>query len=154
MTVAESNRLRTRKAEDRFWEKTKPGPGGCVLWTAATTFGYGIFDSTRAHRWIYERCLGPLGSKSLLHSCDVRNCVALQHLSPGDHSQNAKEAVDRGLNPVGSRHPNSKLTSHDVMTIRQRAFNGDSAKQIARDLGLCRRTVRSIILHESWRHLP
>jgi hypothetical protein len=91
--------------EERFWAKVKKG-AGCWVWTGAvTTTGYGVFQKGRrgenlhkAHRFSYEIHHGEIPSGSLiLHSCDNKLCVNPSHLSPGDHSQNIKEAWSRSL---------------------------------------------------------
>ncbi len=108
----------------RFWSKTKKGPGGCVLWTGVVDKdGYGKFmvgprwlqRTHRPHRWIWERCIGPIGDALILHSCDTPGCVALQHLSPGTQKQNIGDAIRRGRFPRGN---NQKLTAAQVTEIR------------------------------------
>jgi hypothetical protein len=51
----------------------------------------------RAHRLSYEIHYGKIPDGMLvLHSCDNKLCVNPSHLSCGDHSQNIKEAWERG----------------------------------------------------------
>lgn len=82
------------------WERTQR-QGACLIWTGATDQdGYGYFKrkgvrARRAHRAVYEIVLG-LVPKVLMHSCDRRNCVALQHLSPGTPRLNVKDMIDKG----------------------------------------------------------
>src|SRR3990167_9138023 len=75
---------------DRFWSKVdKNGPGGCWLWTGATSSGYGRFrinthwPSARAHRLAYESVIGPIpNGLTLDHLCRVRRCVNPHHMEP------------------------------------------------------------------------
>lgn len=71
--------------EERFWshvDKTE----GCWRWTAAHgTTGYGLFKvggrMVRAHRFIYERNVGPIPNNRILdHICRTRDCVRFSHL--------------------------------------------------------------------------
>lgn len=86
--------------EDRFFAKVEFSPDRydgtpCLLWTASLDgHGYGAFyDGTRteagnpktvrAHRWLYERWLGPVpDGLDLDHLCRVRHCVNPDHLEP------------------------------------------------------------------------
>lgn len=66
---------------------------GCLLWTASKTpNGYGRFGYRTnggkpqfflAHRWFYERYVGPIpAGLQLDHLCRVRGCVRWDHLEP------------------------------------------------------------------------
>ena len=98
--------------EERFWAKVEKSDS-CWLWTGAiTTTGYGVFQKGRrgeklhkAHRFSYEIHHGEIPPRSLvLHSCDNKLCVNPEHLSIGNHSQNIKEAWDRGLRKLNDWH--------------------------------------------------
>ena len=75
---------------DRFWTKVdKDGPGGCWLWTGATsTVGYGKVLGAEgrlvtAHRVAYEFLVGPIPEGCELdHLCRNRACVNPAHLEP------------------------------------------------------------------------
>jgi hypothetical protein len=63
--------------------------------------GYGYLRPNRkivsAHRYIYEELVGPIpDGLDLLHSCDNPGCVNPDHLRPGTHSENMKEAYRKG----------------------------------------------------------
>ncbi len=127
--------------------------------------GYGAFGSRRvdgssvmvgAHRWLYEQVFGPIGDKDrvLLHSCDNRRCVALQHLSPGTHGQNVADCISKGRQAVGRAMPHAKLDEDRVRTIRQLAADGWSQKRIADYIGnVSRELVRDIIRRKKWKHV-
>lgn len=72
---------------DRFWSKTVAGPGGCILWIAALSDGYGKFylngKHKRAHRVAYEMIIGPIPDGLVIdHLCRVSRCVNPYHLEP------------------------------------------------------------------------
>ena len=100
-----SNSIRrrsSRRSEDVFWEKVDVIDGGCWMWKATTSRGYGQFFDRRssrtvgAHRWSFELLVGPIPKGlELDHLCRNRACVNPAHLEPVDH----KENVRRGLVP-------------------------------------------------------
>lgn len=61
---------------------------GCWLWRGGIgRNGYGRFwtkaGRSTAHRWIYERVVGPIPADHQLdHLCRVRNCVRPEHVEP------------------------------------------------------------------------
>ena len=76
---------------DRFNEKFVVDVNGCWLWQASTDKdGYGVFyeggrrgRSLRAHRWIYEHLVGPIGTGLVIdHLCRNTLCVNPRHLEP------------------------------------------------------------------------
>ena len=92
LTCKEVN-VAKRSVEDRFWSKVDTG-GECWLWLASLyPGGYGNFwDGTRhvrAHRWAYERLVGPIPEGLQLdHLCRVRVCVNPDHLEPVTNREN------------------------------------------------------------------
>lgn len=83
---------------ERFMAKVEKSGTGCWLWTASTfTNGYGCFyfegKNRGAHRWLYEREMGPVPSDMELdHLCRVRSCVNPKHLEVVDHAENTRRA--------------------------------------------------------------
>lgn len=91
---------------------------GCWLWAGALSRwkrepwdgGYGQFKVdgrvVRAHRWLYERVVGPVPSgQVLLHTCDRRNCVNVYHLYPGTQLENIADMVAKGRAKPPPRPP-------------------------------------------------
>src|SRR5436305_10075825 len=92
-----------RPALQRFLEKFIPEPmSGCWLWTASVNDdGYGKFRLsmecfTRAHVAAWELLRGDRRGLSVLHKCDVRQCVNPDHLYLGTQKENARDAIVRG----------------------------------------------------------
>ena len=74
-----------------------PGEGGCLLWTGATTNGYGVVSVDgrlqRAHRVAYEQANGPIpAGLHLDHLCRVRACINPDHLEPVTQAENNRRA--------------------------------------------------------------
>lgn len=81
--------------DEAFWSKVEKTPNGCWNWTAGRSGdGYGNFRSTRAHRWAYERLVGPIPAGLVIdHLCRNILCVNPAHLEPVSRREN----VLRGL---------------------------------------------------------
>jgi hypothetical protein len=158
---------------ERFWAKTKQ-EGACIVWTGALGKwdGYGIFRAyrpgrklangkrrssgatVRAHRFIYERVFGRLLPKiEVMHSCDNRRCVALQHLSPGAHQFNLLDAANKGRTPQGAKNGQSKLTVRQVRAIRRRVAAGEPQASVAKRFGISQWHVSDIARRKCWAHL-
>lgn len=85
----------TDRITERFWGSVdKNGPDGCWVWTGTLRYGYGYFrqggkNAVRAHRWAYERIVGPIPEGLQLdHLCRVRACVNPSHLEPVTQREN------------------------------------------------------------------
>ena len=104
---------------ERFWAKTQPQDGrGCIRWTGAhSKDGYGRFAlrrvNTKAHRvaWMLDR--GPIpDGLCVLHRCDVRDCVNVDHLFLGTIRDNNTDARMKGrLKRTGKPNRNQDKTS-------------------------------------------
>lgn len=74
---------------ERFWRYIDMQPNGCWQWTGAIDKdGYGHFGPehgkrVRAHRWAYEKYVGPIpAGLTLDHLCNRPGCVNPGHLIP------------------------------------------------------------------------
>lgn len=152
---------------EKFWGCTIQGPRGCILWIASRCRdGYGSFNyrgkTVSAHRWIYDRVLGIPEGKHLLHSCDTPACVALQHLSPGTYTDNVRDAIKKkrrspGPPPRdkrGSGNGRAKLTEQSVLEIRDRVARGERQADLAREYGVDRAVISTIVNRKAWSHVP
>jgi len=111
----------------------------CILWTRGfSDTGYGAKWSNGktigAHRWAWEQSKGDIPEGLMvLHKCDVKACVNINHLYLGTHKDNAQDAVQRGQMPTGNRHgsrmhperwpkgthkPNAKLSPTQLTELR------------------------------------
>jgi hypothetical protein len=148
-----------RNTVKTFWSKTRPGPGGCLLWTAGVTDdGYPQFkcrgSQHRASRWIHEQCIGPIpDGHVMMHACDQPLCVALQHLSPGSQGHNVRDASAKGRIARGERSGVAKLTDDAVRDIRARFAAGEEKRSIAAAYGVTRQNVGFIVRGVTWRHV-
>lgn len=75
---------------ERFWRRVKVLENGCWQWIGGShSRGYGGFTlaggkkRVRAHRWAYEKCIGPIPEGlGLDHLCRNHACVNPLHLEP------------------------------------------------------------------------
>src|SRR3990167_8700408 len=113
----------THSIEQRFWGKVRKTPG-CWLWTAKLLKGYGRLwvagHSERAHRVAWLLHYGQIDAGLLvLHKCDNPCCVNPKHLFLGTASDNILDAAAKGRMAHGEKNGNRKLTTDQVLTIRQ-----------------------------------
>jgi len=72
----------------------------CDEWEGATSNGYGWVSEQRvyAHRWTWEERHGPIpAGLEVMHLCDNKLCVNLDHLAIGTHTANMAMAGLHGL---------------------------------------------------------
>lgn len=77
---------------------------GCWIWAGGEGDKYASITYKQiryaAHRVSYEKYIGPI-PKGLfvLHTCDIKCCVNPNHLYLGTHTDNRRDAVNRGRIP-------------------------------------------------------
>jgi hypothetical protein len=144
---------------ERFWAMTKK-VGACIVWTGhiGPKNGYGYFDALvpgkkrrtklmSAHRFIYERVHGKLPrGVDVMHSCDNRPCVTLQHLSPGTRRANMKDAQNKGR--LGRQ-----LNDDKVREIRRRYAAGELQTALASEYGVSQNMISRVITGKAWSHV-
>ncbi len=136
-----------------------------------------------AHRLAYVLARGPIPTGMLVcHACDNPLCCNPQHLWLGTNRENILDSVTKGrhvqvdLASLSSErrargmlhgmhtHPESrrrgehngsaKLTTDQVIQIREQSARGLTQRQLAREYGICQATVRDIVLRKKWQHVP
>lgn len=150
---------------NRFWSRVSIGsPTDCWEWTGAKTgFGYGHMGisgrrQVYAHRLSYVIHNGPIPpGMHVCHSCDNPKCVNPGHLWVGTAQDNAIDRDAKGRHPskVGSECGAAKLTESDVTNIRERAKSrklGD-INSMAREFGVTRGTIYTVIARLTWTHI-
>lgn len=154
-------------AEERFWSRVnKDGPfierlnSQCWLWTGHTTRGYGSVrmygKQKRVHHVAYFLIYGVWPTLSLLHQCDVRACCNPEHLKEGTNAENSAEMVARNRQAQGEKAGNTKLTTEQVMEIRQRyvRYSRESGLPVlAQKYAVHPSTIGRIVRGEIWGHI-
>ena len=148
---------------ERFWAKVEK-LAGCWVWTAGLDAdGYGEFavplDGSwkrrryfKAHRFSWELVNGP-PQKLVLHKCDNRRCVRVDHLFEGDHVDNIKDCLQKGRFVRGERQRQAKLTESGIRQIRQLHTNGRSLRSLGKEFGVSTSAISSVVQRKTWRHV-
>lgn len=143
--------------QQRFEMYVIPEPNsGCFLWEGTLdAYGYGALrvlgKTIKAHRLAYKLHHGHLSKDiAVLHRCDNRCCVNVEHLFLGTRSDNLKDMWNKGRGVRGSAHGGAKVTDADVLEMRR---STDRVKTLAARYGLTPRTVRSILQRVTWKHI-
>jgi hypothetical protein len=147
---------------------------GCLDWKCSKDKdGYGKAwhkgKYWRAHRLSYTAFKGDIPEdKVVMHTCDNPSCCNPQHLRIGTHKDNMEDRDQKGrgtkgrtipklqghTNTRGTNHGNSKLSEHDVSTIRDLLSNSNyTQKQIGEMFGVRQSTIHKINTGKRWRHL-
>lgn len=147
----------------RFWERAaiSSDPDSCWIWKGYLNgSGYGTFvinktpvTASRVAWYIYNQ--KPIPYRHVIcHSCDNRACVNPLHLFVGTHSDNSRDAVNKGRwrDRRGERCGKSRLTDEQVKKIRE---IGRSLKshEIAPMFGVSSSNIRQILQGKTWTHL-
>ncbi|MDP2141277.1 MAG: HNH endonuclease signature motif containing protein [Gammaproteobacteria bacterium] len=126
---------------------------GCWIWAWGKSSGYGSIRTKdklySAHRASYEAFIGAIPSgMCVCHKCDIRQCVNPEHLFIGTRADNNADAAAKGIKKGLPRSARPKgiiyrrPLAHLDLEIKMRLDRGDSVSQVARALGVNRRTVR------------
>lgn len=152
----------TLKQIAQFWLKVNiQSLDECWLWLGnPQKSGYGRL-SINNHHYLAHRVAYALHNGSfpdelfVLHSCDNRLCCNPQHLFLGTHLDNMRDMSDKGRHhdTKGDKHPQRKLTSQDILSIRTRYINGDKQIDLSKEYGVRQSTISSIIRGHIWKHL-
>ena len=153
-----------------FWANVQVGgPDECWPWLRGSVNKYGhgslLVNGARklAHRHAYELTKGPIPEGLFVcHSCDNPPCCNPAHLWVGTNIENAHDRDKKGrtyrptreeLVNLGEKHGGSKLTTADVLAIRQRAEDGETRTSLAIRFNVSRGAIQHIVNRRKWRHI-
>jgi len=132
---------------------------GCWLWEGdKDKRGYPVLavqtdykrKMHRIHRVMCEQAHGPLGDLHALHKCDNPYCINPDHLRPGTHQDNMKEAAERARMPRAERHPQTVLNAEKVREIRQ---SGMTYSQLSKKYGVAVSCIQAVKQRRTWKHV-
>jgi hypothetical protein len=148
-----------------FWSQVDKsgGPDACWPWTGGILkpFGYGAFRprygvhrKNRAHRFSYELAYGPIpDALCVLHHCDNPPCCNPAHLFLGTRGDNAADRASKHRTACGERNHFTKLTTQQVLDIRERYAHGETRRTLGAIYGVTPDNIRAIVLRLSWKHV-
>ncbi len=152
--------------KNRFYSKVlMPNESGCMLWIGAKTLksdkGYGEFrikgKRKLAHHFSYELYNGKIKKGLLvLHKCDIRNCIAPEHLFLGTAQDNAidRNKKRRNHEPSGEDQYLSSFTNNQVKEIRQR-YKKESItmRKLASIYNTTQPTINNLINYKTYKNI-
>lgn len=106
---------------------SKKDSNGCIHWTGGKdSKGYGMFKyknlTIRAHRASYLLRYSVIENDFyVLHRCDNRSCVNIDHLFVGNQQDNMNDMKEKGRSArndrIGDKNPNAKIKNSQINTI-------------------------------------
>ena len=106
------------------------------------------------HRIVWRHHHGEIPpGMDVCHQCDVRDCVAIEHLYLGDRKQNMDDARTRGRTSRGELRYSAKLTEANVRDIRHRVAGGTRRRDLAEEFGVCEQTIDNVVNRKKWQHV-
>jgi hypothetical protein len=138
---------------------------GCWEWQKTKNkYGYGTMTingrGRLVHRTAYFITNGCIpNGKQVLHNCDNPCCCNPSHLHLGNRNDNMRECYERGrsnIKPVhlfGERNGSAKLTTRDVLNIRNMVSCGERQRSIADKFNISQAQVSNIVGGKEWQHV-
>lgn len=144
-----------RDPEYFFWRKViTAGPEDCWEWQGATsTTGYGMFRGEKAHRFSARTAGMDIEGRVVRHGCDNKLCVNPNHLQPGTHIENMRDASERKRMRYGEQQRSAKLTSQDIPEIFRLSEAGLSYRQIGERFGVSKYAIYHVVNRKTWQQV-
>lgn len=157
----------TKERRDYFWGNIKKRcKGFCWEWTkGCDSSGYGEFyisgTNTGGRNFGTHRVSMAIYLKRnlsinewVLHQCDNPRCVRPAHLFLGTQQDNMTNKVSKNRQNKGESHGRAKLTSKQVITIRQLYKTKHyTCKDLSKKFNVSKDLIARIINRRLWKHV-
>ena len=127
---------------------------GCWIWTGKDNGkGYGYICTEGkvqyVHRLSWELYRGSIPKGyCVCHKCDVPSCINPDHLFVGTKGDNNRDMQRKGRH--NGERAGSKLTTAQVLEIRELISEGMAQRPIAKRYGVTQKAVSLINTKENW----
>lgn len=114
----------------------------------------GHFRSVQVHQLVLLAFIGecPPGMESC-HKDGTRSNNRLSNLRWDTHVANLRDRFNHGTMTIGQANGRARLNETDVAAIRAAHASGKrSLASLARQHGVCRSTVRYVVIRKCWKH--
>lgn len=146
--------------QERFYKKlSPPDENGCILFNGEILRGgYGRmcinYKKIVAHRisWIIHNGTIPK-EKQVLHKCDVRRCVNIEHLFLGTNEDNIADKVKKNRQQRGERIYSAILTEDNVKEIKILLNKKIKQKLIALKFNVTHSAISHINTGLTWKYI-
>jgi hypothetical protein len=89
----------------------------------------------------------------ILHSCNNRKCINLEHLRAGTYTDNMNDVAKSGIRK-GVNNYRCKLSEHDIILIRSLYSTGNyTQKYLAKVFDVSESQISLIVNNKEWRHI-
>jgi hypothetical protein len=137
--------LNNTPLEQRLVLRSTTDPvSGCILMDGALVYGYGQINANgkvrRAHRVAWTLVHGEIPKgMCVCHSCDVRNCINVDHLFLGTQGENLAD-----MRLKGRRHYAKGVFCLTYEQVAQIRVDTRSARAIAQEYGVSHTTINKV----------
>ena len=144
----------TRMCSGKVLKQTAVQLGGIQYYQVSLSVK-NIIKHRLVHRLIAQTFIPNPKNKEQVNHIDFNGLNnRLENLEWTTPKENSRHSMHRYIPPAGERNGQSKLTIESVLEIRKTDLAGTLNKQeLAKDYGVCVRTIDNIITRATWRHI-
>lgn len=106
-----------------------------------------------AHRYAWIQANGPIeNGLHVLHQCDNKLCVNVEHMRLGTQAENVREAVERNTG-IGASAGRKRLNAEQAAQIKTALKRGAKILDLAKQFNVSHLTIRAIKKGRAWSHI-
>lgn len=153
-----------KRIENELLTHRMIGGSGCWEWTGSKhAFGYGLIVFGGKQYYVHRLSaflwldFHPKRGLLVCHHCDNPPCFNPEHLFIGTQRENLQDAFKKGRIHlpvfVGEKNIKAKLTTNDVVRMREVASSGLSLSVLGKTFGVGKSQVHRIVSAIQWKHI-